>query len=115
MFEPETLSTAWRFLVNLSPYELLTVFWFTVLLEVPRYFLSFVAVVIAVLVQRKHPSGPMPLLPKVSILIAGHNEEASIERCVDSLREQTYTTFEIVCVDDGSSDRTFAILRKLEQ
>ena len=31
-----------------------------------------------------------------------------------SLRKQTFHRFEIVCVDDGSSDKTFAIMRRLQ-
>ena len=50
----------------------------------------------------------------VSILLAGHNEEGAIEKCVRSLRKQTFNNFEIVCVDDGSSDQTFAIMRRLQ-
>ena len=115
MLDHEALSSAWRFLIGLSPFGLFSVFWFTVLFEIPRYLLSFVATVVAIPARSRRPSGPMPLLPKVSVLIACHNEEASIRRCVASLREQTHANFEIVCVDDGSTDRTFAVMQKLER
>ncbi len=45
--------------------------------------------------------------PKVSILIAARDEEGKVGPCVDSLRAQTYPNFEVIIVDDRSSDRTF--------
>jgi len=115
MLDHDVFSSAWRFLVGLSPYALFSLFWFTVLLEIPRYFLSFAATVIAIPARARRPSEPVSPLQTVSILAAGHNEESSIERCVSSLRAQTYTNIEIICVDDGSTDRTYAIMQKLER
>jgi len=52
---------------------------------------------------------------KVSVLLVGHNEESSIEKCVRSLRAQSFSNFEIVCVDDGSSDQTYSIMCRLQR
>lgn len=41
---------------------------------------------------------------KLSIIVTVYNEELYIERCVESLIQQTYTPKEIILVDDGSSD-----------
>jgi cellulose synthase/poly-beta-1,6-N-acetylglucosamine synthase-like glycosyltransferase len=58
---------------------------------------------------------PLHAVPsRVSILLVGHNEEEAIEKCVRSLRQQTFNDFEIVCVDDGSSDSTYSIMSRLQ-
>ncbi len=47
-----------------------------------------------------------PLTPPVSIILPAFNEEACIVDSVDALRLLEYGEFEIVVVDDGSTDRT---------
>jgi glycosyltransferase involved in cell wall biosynthesis len=44
--------------------------------------------------------------PTVSIIVPARNEEASLGRCLHSLVAQREVTFEIILVDDESSDRT---------
>lgn len=51
------------------------------------------------------------MLPKISIIIPSYNEEKNISRCLDSVLNQTFTDFEILCVDDSSSDNTFEIIK----
>ena len=43
---------------------------------------------------------------KVSVLIPAYNSEKEIYTCIRSLLEQTYHDFEVIAVDDGSTDRT---------
>lgn len=50
----------------------------------------------------------------VSIIIPVYNCEKYINRCIDSLINQTYKNFEIVIVDDGSTDSTLKMLKKYE-
>lgn len=50
--------------------------------------------------------------PKVSIVIPCFNEETYIEECLDSILAQTYQDFEILCVDNGSTDSTVNILNR---
>jgi len=60
------------------------------------------------------PGGGKPDgLPKVSIIIPARDEEQNIERCLRSLLDQDHEDFEILVVDDKSSDQTAAIVRKL--
>jgi len=44
--------------------------------------------------------------PDVSIIVPARNEEASLGACLESLTAQAGVTFEIIVVDDASSDRT---------
>jgi len=52
--------------------------------------------------------------PKVSVLISVHNTEQFIEEALKSIYNQTYQDFEVVIVDDGSTDRTSEILLNLK-
>src|SRR5580704_764820 len=49
--------------------------------------------------------------PVVSVIVPARNEEASLAACLESLIKQTGILFEIIVVDDGSSDRTLEIAR----
>ncbi|MFA6512069.1 MAG: glycosyltransferase [Patescibacteria group bacterium] len=49
--------------------------------------------------------------PKVSIIIATYNSSAIIAKTLDSIFQQTYTPFEIIAVDDASTDDTPALLQ----
>jgi poly-beta-1,6 N-acetyl-D-glucosamine synthase len=66
---------------------------------------------IAYAFQRYKPKTPTE---KISIIVPAFNEEQSIAQCVESLLGQSYEDFEIIVVDDGSSDRTFEIARSYE-
>jgi chlorobactene glucosyltransferase len=46
----------------------------------------------------------------VSIIVPARNEERNIRRCVTSLLEQDYDNYEVIVVDDGSTDGTAGIL-----
>lgn len=49
----------------------------------------------------------------VSVIIPAYNCEQYIEECVTSILEQTYENFEVLIVDDGSTDHTAEIAQKL--
>lgn len=49
---------------------------------------------------------------KVTLIIPIYNSEEYIERCIDSLLEQTLKDIEILCVNDGSTDNSQQILEK---
>jgi len=50
--------------------------------------------------------------PKISIIVPVYNVESVLERCLDSLIGQTLHQIEIICVDDGSTDRSPEILAR---
>src|ERR1700694_3240124 len=54
------------------------------------------------------PSNSLPESPNpaVSIVIPARNEEANLTDCLQSLVSQTSVDFEIIVVDDASTDRT---------
>ena len=51
-------------------------------------------------------------MPKVSIVVPTYNIEEYLCSCLDSLINQTLEDIEIICVDDGSTDRSSEILRQ---
>jgi len=53
--------------------------------------------------------------PRVSIIIPVYNLEQYLHRCLDSIVNQTLTEIEIICVNDGSTDGSRAILSAYEQ
>ena len=53
-------------------------------------------------------------LPFVSIVVPARNEEKSIERCIRSLLNQDYPEFEIIVIDDNSTDNTSKILKNIK-
>src|SRR3972149_12056554 len=53
-------------------------------------------------------------LPFVSVLIPAWNEAKTIARTIASIMASNYRNFEVIVIDDGSTDNTFNIVKKLE-
>ncbi len=54
-------------------------------------------------------------MPIISVIVPVYNVEKYLARCLDSILNQTFTDFEVICVNDGSKDKSLAILQKYAQ
>lgn len=52
------------------------------------------------------PSGPEPRIPKVSVIIAAYNYDRFLGEAIESVLHQTFEDWDLVVVDDGSTDST---------
>lgn len=52
------------------------------------------------------------MAPLISVIVPIYNVEQYIERCVDSIINQTYKNLEIILEDDGSKDNSGIICDK---
>lgn len=53
---------------------------------------------------------PMPHTPTVSVIMAAYNAQAFLDEAVESVLDQTLRDFELLIIDDGSSDETPRII-----
>ena len=52
---------------------------------------------------------------KISIIIPVYNREKYLEKCINSITEQDFKDIEIICVNDGSTDNSLKILKRLSE
>ena len=45
-------------------------------------------------------------MPEISVIVPVYNTEQYLHRCIDSILAQTFTDFELILVDDGSTDES---------
>ncbi len=112
-----TLELGFAFLLSQTTLSIMSVFWYTLIFEFPRYILPFL---VAGMVMRSpdaealiEEDGTASEHPSVSVILVGHNEEDALEACVRSLHEQSIQNFEIVIVSDGSTDRMVEVAQSL--
>lgn len=112
------LLDAWRFeLEARSATDWLLFFGPVLLFEAPRYYLPMLGVVLARALGRprideRARSAFLARAPLVSVVVAGRNESASIERAITSLLDQDWPNFEVIVVDDHSDDDMYEIARR---
>ncbi|MBP5615770.1 MAG: glycosyltransferase family 2 protein [Alphaproteobacteria bacterium] len=51
---------------------------------------------------------------KISVIMPVYNVEKYLERCLSSICHQTYQNIEIICIDDGSTDKSLEILKQFQ-
>ena len=50
--------------------------------------------------------------PKISVIVPVYNTAQYLPRCLDSILNQDFEAYEVICVNDGSSDNSIEILRE---
>ncbi|TXK46966.1 glycosyltransferase family 2 protein [Pontibacter qinzhouensis] len=53
--------------------------------------------------------------PLVSVIVPNFNNATYLEECIDSIYNQTYSKIEVILIDDGSTDNSYEIIKKLEE
>jgi len=63
--------------------------------------------------QNENPLSLLTSTPLVSVIVPCYNEEDDVREVVAALSNLNYPNYEIICVNDGSTDKTGAILDEL--
>ena len=50
--------------------------------------------------------------PTVSVIIPVYNAQEGIKQCMDSLLNQSFTDFEIILLNDGSTDNSLEVIKR---
>ena len=56
-----------------------------------------------------------PSIPTISVVLPVYNGESYLETTLKSIQAQTFSNFEVLCVNDGSSDNSLGILQAFSQ
>ncbi len=54
-------------------------------------------------------------MPEITVVVPVYNTEKYLNECLDTILGQTFTDFELICVDDGSTDNSREILNDYEK
>ena len=52
-------------------------------------------------------------MEKISVILPYYHNSDTIERCINSILDQTYRHFELLCVSDGADEKTTAAVQRL--
>ena len=56
-----------------------------------------------------------PENPAISVILPSYNVKNYVKQCIESVKNQTFTDIEIICVDAGSEDGTLDVLKEYAQ
>lgn len=54
-------------------------------------------------------------MPAISVVIPVYNVEDYLEESLNSILNQTFKDFEVICINDGSTDNSLSILNKFKE
>lgn len=54
-------------------------------------------------------------MPKISVLMGAYNCADTIQASIESIQAQTFTDWEMIICDDGSSDNTMEVVRACQK
>lgn len=102
---------AWGIVLLLAP---------AIIFDTTRYYLTntvyfFLHVVESALPKKRREAIPERELPFVSVIVPVHNEGERLRMTLDSIAASDYPRFEILVVDDASSDGTPALAREFQK
>ena len=63
----------------------------------------------------EHKDFEVDKYPRISFLIPCYNEENTIKRTIENLESLSYPDYEIVIINDGSSDNTSNVVKKMQK
>jgi cellulose synthase/poly-beta-1,6-N-acetylglucosamine synthase-like glycosyltransferase len=86
---------------------------FQILLGLLVAYYSLVMLGLLVGIHRLHFE-PSPSKPSVSVIVAARNEENKIEQLLDHLMKQDYSFYEVIIVNDRSTDGTASIIQRYQ-
>lgn len=117
---PVLFTDIFHYLMSLDLAAFARVFWLFLIIDLPRYIASdFYVFFCAFFAKKKADLNNDFLLqlqespPLVSIVVPVLNEQDTIAWTIRSLQEQSYRNLQLIIVDDGSTDGTQEICRKL--
>lgn len=102
-------------------YFAITIAWIVVIASLLQVTFYLIQIVIASYSVRKYPKGNRKLLidqyhwnitPPISIIVPAFNEEKTIQQSIHSILNVNYPVFDVIIVNDGSTDHTLAKLKK---
>ena len=93
--------------------------YFLVVFSLLLFIITLLNIFLSILFTRKNKNFELINLkdktPLVSVLVPARNEEKNIDRCVNSLIEQSYSNIEVIILDDDSSDNTYFISNEISK
>ena len=52
---------------------------------------------------------------KITVVVPVHNSEKYLKECLESALSQSFKDIEILCIDGGSKDASFEIIKKIQE
>src|SRR3989304_10341724 len=86
--------------------------------EIMVYVMSFISLFVSIFwfliyFSNSDKRRTISALPPMTIMVPAYNEEKTIKACLMSLLKQNYHGLKIIVIDDGSTDKTGAVVQAL--